>query len=186
MPKTAATITGLMLAACSIGFNTVRYPIVSEMVGPLLASAPPGDVCDAGVPPAASGNAAVPPAATADAQTATKEEPLPSAPAVLAEVKPVPDLATVVPDAIPPVAERTDKPAAAKDDDAAAGSTVPEKPLVPVSQAAVLGSTPAGGELAGAVRRLPPVDPNQPPPPSGRNWQSAGGAVPVYPSTGIK
>ena len=43
MPKTAATMTGLLLAACSIGFNTVRYPIVSEMVGPALASAPSAD-----------------------------------------------------------------------------------------------------------------------------------------------
>ena len=34
MPRSAATIFGLALVAFSIGFNTVRYPIVWDMVGP--------------------------------------------------------------------------------------------------------------------------------------------------------
>jgi len=35
MPKMAAMLLGLALVAFSIGFNTARYPIVWEMVGPV-------------------------------------------------------------------------------------------------------------------------------------------------------
>ena len=38
MPRSAAAILGLTLVAFSIGFNTVRYPMVWEMIGPARAS----------------------------------------------------------------------------------------------------------------------------------------------------
>ena len=59
-----------------------------------------------------------------------------------------------------------------------------EKPLVPVPKV-IAAERPVGTVEGTAVRRLPPVDPNVPPVaryPS----ESAGGAIPIYPSTGIK
>jgi pyruvate/2-oxoglutarate dehydrogenase complex dihydrolipoamide acyltransferase (E2) component len=38
MPRTAAAILGLTFVAFSIGFNTVQYPVVWEMVGPVPAN----------------------------------------------------------------------------------------------------------------------------------------------------
>ncbi len=200
MPKTAATMSGLVLAACSIGFNTIRYPIVSEMVGPALASAPS---CGAGVPPAlgecrrdacttTSGEPLQPAPAAPPAQP---ESPSPASvppnsapanpPAAQAEVQPVPDVAGEIADPAPPSADPAGRAAAAGDDGVAAASTSPEKPLVPVSPAAVSGPA-AAGDPGGAIRRLPPVDRNPPAPTGGRDWLPVRGSIPVYPSTGIK
>ena len=38
MPRSATTILGFVLVAFSIGFNTIRYPVVWEMVNPARAN----------------------------------------------------------------------------------------------------------------------------------------------------
>jgi hypothetical protein len=177
MPKTAATMTGLLLAACSIGFNTIRYPIVSEMVGPALAYAPSGEPLPPA--PAAPPMQPEPPSPASAPSNSAAGNP----PAAQAEVQPVPDVAGAIADAALPAAELADSAAAARDDGAATASTSPEKPLAPVSLAAVSGPA-AAADPSGAVRRLPPVDLS--PPAAGRDWQPTGGSIPVYPSTGIK
>jgi hypothetical protein len=177
MPKTAATMIGLLLAACSIGLNMIRYPIVSEMVGPAMAVAPLGESS----PPS-------PTAPPAHAEPPPSDHVSPHAaacpPAAAVDVRPVPDVAGVIADPAPPVANQVGRSSRAAGDGAAAVPPSMEKPLAPVDPAAISGG-PANAERGGAVRRLPPVD-GGPPPAFSRDRQWTGGPIPIYPSTGLR
>ena len=193
MPRSATTILGLALVAFSIGFNTVRYPIVWEMVSPARASekvkpsapSPPEEPASR---PSAPPQRPAPPPRKAE-PIAVKPAPKPPAPKPA--VKPVPTPAPkVVKKSVADDSRSTNAgPAsgsAAASEKAAAVKTQPPKPLVPVTQ--VSPSNAPANEVTGAavLRRLPPVEPTDA---SAANRQPAvfsGGSIPVYPATGIE
>ena len=168
MPRSAATMLGLILVAASIGFNTVRYPVVWQMLSPANAAQPS--------PP----------------KTSPPEEPeSPAAPAH----QPAPPSPPAVPMAIrhePEVAEKVavGNPAPAETKTATGiNATVVEarKPLVPVPPLG-LHNAP-GNEAAGVagIRRLPPLLTQTEPIVAARNpSESIDGSIPMYPSTGIE
>ena len=163
MPRSAATIFGLALAACSIGFNTVRYPMVWEMIGPArvgeraLSSVPSPPAEPASHPPTPPPRAAPP---SRPAPSPRKAEPI--------AVKPAPVVAQKS------VAKQP-QPAAAgpKNDQAAAGpkpaatkqvaaAPKPQKQLVPVTQVSLPNAPADAATIGTVIRRLPPVDPADP------------------------
>ena len=159
MPRSAATIFGLVLVAASIGFNTWRYPIVWRMAGPIAA-------------PEVAVASPQPPTATPAAPRAEPPK------AELPSAAPLP--APLMEDAAKPTA---DARSTAVEHPAPAPTNL-ERPLAPVPRMATMDKT-TGADAAAAVRRLPPVDPNVPPAAVG--YVSApGNAVPMYPSTGIE
>jgi hypothetical protein len=191
MPRTMGTIFGLALAAGSIAFNAIHYPIALPAGGPAAGRL--------------LGDSSLPPPSAKTAGPAAAESRRPSPLPANAGVQPVADLANPGPDSAPASrADRqrdntADKPArmpaaftAAKPsppaDSTAVGQAAPadgspgapalEKPLVPI----VRPSTPAApAEATPTLLRLPPVDPS-PPAPSAA--PPSDGAIPVYPSTG--
>ncbi len=189
MSRTAATIIGLVLVACSIGFNTSRYPIVWRMTGPSAATAVATSTATTAEP------APVPPATPAPVKPAEpikpvepiKEKPVvPVAPAK-EEAKPSPDVAneknvtTAKPKADPPNASQP------KDErfSFASTSTPSDKPLTPVPRVISVERMLGEPDPAASVCRLPPVDPNVPSPARDTS-PLPGGAIPIYPSTGIE
>jgi len=152
----------MVLVALSIGFNTVRWPIVEPVVGRAEKSALPGE---SAAPPVVPEQPANPPAAQAADLT-------PAAPAV----KPLPDLNKTVGD---------DPPASPSEPPVDAPSIRQQAPLVPVPRVHTSAAPAAGIEYDGTVRRLPPIDPSEPPVVTG-NRPSPDGAIPVYPNTGIE
>jgi hypothetical protein len=189
MPRTAATLCGLVLVALCIGLNTVRYPIVRQM----LASTAVASVSDPSSSPATDQ-----PAPAADSPPSrVPSETAPSSSAAAA-VKPVPEVAqgsdgeratstsgandgTVSAETKTPI---PDPPSG--DAESAGRSLKPERPLVPVPAIPVPGGAALGVDPAALVRRLPPVDANQPVPAGSMGASSPDGTIPVYPTTGIR
>ena len=168
MPRSAATILAFLLVAGSIGFNTVRYPVVWEMVGPARAGE------------------SVQPAVASQPE---KAEPPPQQPAL-------PPSPAAKPIEVEPAAEMTGKimedhtvsgeAKSARDDDAAAADSQTQKPLVPVAAVNSAG-TPRNEVVGGAgIRRLPPVTQADPIAASRDTAPASSGSIPVYPSTGIE
>lgn len=179
---------GLFLVAGSIGFNTLRYPIVWQMVGTTLQAAPAEtpakpreEVNDLKSPPAANST------------------PAPVSPAQPAEIKPVPDVTERIPandlPAIPTYLEEATEsshgPASAE------RPTEPRGSLIPVSRGVDGAETSGNTEFAASVRRLPKVEDtsNAAWPPNadaayGRTPTDAPlpsqGGCPIYPSTGLQ
>ena len=173
MPRTAATILGFVLVALSIGFNTVRYPEVWEMVNPNRASE---------VPPSA---AAPPPEKPA---SAPPQLAVPSPPPKPIEVKP-PKPIEVKP--TPAVAEKAAVELPGVEQKKAAGNEFAadqegRKPLVPVAQVNTAETPEKGGADGAGIRRLPPVDPNSANLANRNFQQMQGGSIPIYPTTGIE
>jgi hypothetical protein len=176
MPKSAATMFGLVLVASSIGFNIWRYPIVSEMAGPIAAPAVPTEA--PATEPGSSHSSGVPPR-TQPAETPSPE-PQPATPppalATQGEAKAADGAAGKAADGgTPQAAER--------------GRSAPndlERPLVAIPRIATTARSDDATEAGGAVHRLPPVDPNMPPIAGSYASGSSGGAIPIYPSTGIE
>ena len=174
MPRSAATILGLILVAYSIGFNTARYPVVWEMADPARAtkSVQPNDAVqpenvDSPVPTAPLEAASAPSHPTQPIQTQPASE-------IAGEI--VANELTLDKDS-PATGETADDV-----HDAVVGIES-RKPLVPVTSVGLtsgLGSTvPADA----GIRRLPPVERTSPE----RNLaRSSNGAIPIYPSTGIE
>jgi hypothetical protein len=178
MPSSAATFFGLVLIALSIGFNTMRWPIVGQMVGPAAEAAPLGETASSPATPPEQ--PAKPPAA----EPASPAQPAPAAAA--AAVIPVPDVeraaaADLLPAQTEPPAEAASAPSA----NPPPAPTTQERRLVPVPRLRDSSASAAGRPYDGTVRRLPPVDPNELPPLAG-NRPPADGATPIYPSTGIE
>jgi hypothetical protein len=161
MPRSAATLLGLVLVALSIGFNTVRYPVVWEMVGPARAS-------ESAQPAAAKPEQPESPA--------PPQQP-PSPPVKPIEVKPVAEAAEKI------KAGGAASTEAKTEDDAASAEPVARKPLVPV---APMISSNAPGSGAG-MRRLPPVESVDSNAAVSRDTAAVlNGSIPVYPTTGIE
>jgi hypothetical protein len=163
MPRSAATMLGLMLVAISIGFNTVRYPVVWEMVGPVRASE--------------SVQSAV-----ASPSEKPDSPPQPSQPADPIEGKPTPEVA----DKVVAGDSLSVEGSPASGDRAVASEAEARKPLVPVTpviSANALGFGAAGGA---GIRRLPPVVQTDLGAANRVSAQSFGRAIPVYPTTGIE
>jgi hypothetical protein len=162
MSRTAATMLGFVLVALSIGFNTMRYPAVWEMAGPAQANE---SVQAAAVSPPEKTESLAPassPSLTGQAESRPNPEPAERIAAdrsTSAETNPPGNAASAV-------------------DAGSPSGTEPQRPLVPVTRQ-------SGTELAGGVRRLPPVDRVN----SVRMDRGAGsvfsGPIPAYPSTGM-
>ena len=160
MPRSAATILGLALVALSIGFNTVRYPAVWEMIGPArasektLSSASSPAAEAASHPPAPLPRAEPPPR---PAPPPRKAEPIAVKPAPVVAAKSVaqkPQPAAASPEA----GHAADKkPAASKQ--VAAAPPKPQKQLVPVTQVSLPNAPADAAAIGTVIRRLPPVDP---------------------------
>ncbi len=174
MPRSAAAILGLALVALSIGFNTVRYPMVWDMVGP--ARATEKEVSSSPRPKEPASHSPAPP---------SRKAPPPRTAEPIA-VKPAPVAAKKSVEKPRPSAAKPDGGTAAQDKKPAAAEPKPEKQLVPVTQVS-LASAPANGATIGTViRRLPPVEPTDPNAANRANTLPAGGTIPVYPTTGIE
>jgi len=173
MPRTAATILGFLLVALSIGFNTVRYPEVWEMVNPNRVS---------GAPPETAAPVPEKPA------SAPPQLAVPSPPPKPIEVKP-PKPIEVTP--TPAVAEQAAVEQPGVEQKKAKGNepaTDPEgrKPLVPVAQVNTAETPEKGGADGAGIRRLPPVDPNGASLVNRGLQALEGGSIPIYPTTGIE
>jgi hypothetical protein len=181
MPRFAATILGLVLVAFSIGFNTLRYPVVWEMVNPARASesAQPATVTQPEKPES--------PAPTPPAPASPPSEPAkPIEVTPMPEVKAVPEVTEKIVDGNAQLGEGgTSDGDAAKSEEAAEAELAARKPLVPVT--AVSAPHVPGNEAVGGagISRLPPVDRNDPNL-ANRNAQLSGGSIPIYPTTGIE
>ncbi len=162
MPRAAATILGLTLIASSIGFNTVRWPIVWRMACPTEEQTR-SDESVASSPPAPSEQPFKP------APTRSSEQALPTA---AIPMKPVPD------------AEKTAATSAPRENPASTPARQ-ENPLTPVLQPRASAGSADDDRPDGAVHRLPPVDRNEPPPPADDRSLS-NGVHPIYPTTGIE
>ena len=188
MPRSAATIFGLALAAISIGFNTVRYPLrvgndwsrtsrrESAVVGAIRAggtresSANAAATCRTATTsrsPATEGRADCRQAGPVVAQKSVAKKPQPAAPG---------------PESGRAAADK--KPAASPK--VAAAEPKPQKRLVPVTQVS-RSNAPADAATVGTViRRLPPVEPVDPNATNGNAAPTPDGSIPVYPTTGIE
>jgi hypothetical protein len=182
MPRFAATILGLVLVAFSIGFNTVRYPVVWEMVNPARANetVQPATVTQPAEPESLAPAPPVPASPPPEPAKPIEVTPTP-------EVKAAPEVTDKTVDGNTQVGEggTSDGDAAAKSEEAVEAELAARKPLVPVTVV----STPSvpGDEAGGGagISRLPPVDQNDPNLAS-RNAQLSGGSIPIYPTTGIE
>jgi len=128
MPKSAATGLGLILVALSIGFNTARYPVVWEMVGPARA-------CEA---------------APSEPQSSQSEPPQ----AVEEPVKPI-EAAPVDKARADEDAGMEAPPAVAEAPTATHAEPMTRQPLVPVVAVMSARESAIDGR---SIRRLPPVD----------------------------
>lgn len=171
MPRSAATILGLILVACSIGFNTARYPVVWEMADPARAtkSVQPND--------------AVQPE-NADSPTPTAPLEAASASSQPIQMQPASEIAgEIVADEL---ALHRDSPATGETADDVHDAVVgieSRKPLVPVTSVGLTSGLRSTVPADAGIRRLPPVERTSPE----RNLaRSSNGAIPIYPSTGIE
>jgi hypothetical protein len=184
MPRSATTLFGLALVACSIGFNIWRYPIVWQMAGPMAPAAATSAIQPIKSPLAKPEPAMPPPTLPTGSEpksvrgaavdvTPTGAERGLSAPTGVTSEKfsPLPQA--------PPLQWG----GVSRQRGSIESHTSLERPLVPVPRMAAVAKPIGMAEPAGAVRRLPPVDPNVPPM-AGPGL--SGGAIPVYPSTGIE
>ena len=182
MPKTAAAVLGFALVTGSIGFNTVRYPVVWQMVGSVNPSQP-----------ATESNPAVAAPQSIASEPTAPESPAPAAmrmsePAPIAtpdnDAEPVETKEeTTTPESKPspeatPASDPADKPTPAPHADAGTDGTAPppsaattapqddpepaaeepRKPLVPVLPVSIPNDSAGGkGDWSGIVR-LPPVE----------------------------
>jgi hypothetical protein len=211
MPRPATVLLGLILVACSIGFNTMRYPVVWEMVGPAQTH---------------------PSAQSAAATQSEKAEP--SVPSQQAEPPPAPPAkpieaptATASTDGVGAGNAGGDSPmdANAKNGTApeksgmktgtgaaisgASGGAPPQDPaepvsvftpngtpvsagekdarpaLVPVTQVGSSGTMGSRAAVGADIRRLPPVGQTGLGP-AASAAMTYGGPIPIYPTTGIE
>ena len=189
MPRSAATIFGLALAAISIGFNTVRYPLVWEMIGParagekaVLSSASSAPAEPASHSPTPPPRAAPPPR---PAPPPRKAEPIAVKPAPVVAQKSVakkPQPAAASPKNGEAAAGQ--KPAANKQ--VAAVPPKPQKQLVPVTQVSLSNAPADAATVDTVIRRLPPVEPTDANAPSRSIPPTPDGSIPIYPTTGIE
>jgi hypothetical protein len=179
MPRSAATIFGIALVAASIGFNTWRYPSVWRLVGTPATSATNTELLQKATSAPAAQPAKVSPVDPASAAAAPTL-------ATKSEVSPV-AIAAVAASAAPVEVGPPIKAEAVAAERRLPVSTVQEKALVPVPKLVSLEKKSTGvGEVAGLVRRLPTVDLSVPSPAVRYASESSGGAIPIYPSTGIQ
>jgi hypothetical protein len=183
MPKSAATFFGLALIAVSIGFNIWRYPIVWRMTSPTGSSAATSAGTTPTTPKPAPPAAVEPSGGSAVAAPVQPIKPPPSEPraatpplmlAASEPPRPIVDAARIA---------ATDAVAAAKR--AEASSSTLEKPMVPIPRLVVTAGPIGTCQAVGEVRRLPPVDPYAATL-IGTNDSGPLGAIPTYPSTGIR
>ena len=163
MPRSAATIVGLVLVASSIGFNAHRYPVVWEMVGPARA--------EQSTQPSAASQSEKP-----ESPTAQPPVPPPAEPAKPIDMKPDAAGTGAGQDGL------SAKAGLAGGDDGAAAEPNLRRPLVPVTPVSMVG----GPADPAVIRRLPPVEQSGTNPVSAQGGQLPGGSIPVYPTTGIE
>ena len=209
MPRPAATILGLVLVASSIGFNIWRYPIVWRMAGPMAAPAAATPAATPKATPAAA-ESSHPSAATSAIQPVKSPlaEPARATPSLALptenEPKPVRGAANGVTPAgaerdlsvptrvasekfsPPPEAPPLQCGGVSRQQGFVESRTSLEKPLVPVPGMTAAAKPTGTADPANVVRRLPPVDPNTRPTAGPYASGVSGGAIPVYPSTGIE
>jgi hypothetical protein len=188
MPKILPIIGALLTIAAAIGWNTARYPMVWEMVGPAAASSPSSsaDVASTAAQPAQAKPKEPAPAPAADPPVLAETKKDPPAP-VQTEKHEAKNTSVVAsrPDSQPalheqplevtPVARGTGCQPVLQEKDA-------DREPAPWNELkADSGSSAANGSPASAdVQRLPPPDAETAPTPSADSPDAA----PLYPQTG--
>ncbi|HUT12732.1 MAG TPA: hypothetical protein VMY42_19705 [Thermoguttaceae bacterium] len=199
MPRIAAALGGLVLIVFSIGFNTVRYPKVREMVGPASPLAQPDQSPESTVTagPVSTAPSRVPDKASSssqsisdasrrgDAKGAEETELCLNSPAGACPVDPVSYSNAD--------ARWSEEPSESSSeyggDVAMTGASVrPEADggLVPLVRPAEERDPHEQPADDGETRRLPPVDPEDPVAEDPYVRRSAGDPIPFYPSTGYE
>ena len=177
MPRSAATILGLILVAFSIGFNTTRYPVVWEMANPARATeaAQPTEALQPEKPESL--------APTAPHETV----PASSHPTLPIRMQPASEIAgRIIIDASESGRNGSASSEATDWDKDAAAGVESRKPLVPVTSVG-LPSASVSTVVGGAgIRRLPPVERTSSDVTKRVLARSSDGTIPVYPSTGIE
>jgi hypothetical protein len=187
MPKILPLIGALLTIAAAIGWNTIRYPVVWEMVGPAADSSP-------------LASAAAPSAAAQPAQTNQEEPALPETP----KTGPEPAVAAAEPPSPPALAEAKDDAAAEKRGagcqpahpdaeekkplaviPASCGTTKTDSQPAPPDEVKANAASPGADDQPASpdVRRLPPLDAEVPPPSNANSAALPAGAIPIYPQT---
>jgi len=196
MTRATAAISGLAMAAASIGFNVAHYPIVWRMTAPPESTSAASSLAPARSPetgkksPSVVRSAARSSLPTSD-DAAVAEKPAANVPAGpmrprLSDEPVMPESSALSKPAEHPLARNENDghgaPTQGADERFSLASLGTNPPLTPVPRVIpferILGDETLGNE----VRRLPPVDPNVSPP--AWNDPGADGApVPVYPCT---
>jgi len=202
MPRIAAALGGLVLIVFSIGFNIARYPKVRAMVGPPSPLSQPDPSSESAT---TSESVTAPPVRATN--TAPRDSPQSIPEASPSEVADGAALCLNSPTGACPVdpAAQTNADASWSKEDAASSWSVSSGEYAPDDAAATTSGRPEtdGGlvplirpadkpdphqQAAGddAVRRLPPVDPEDPTAEDPYVRRAAGDPIPFYPSTGYE
>ena len=190
MPRILPTFAAIAIVGVCIALNTMRYPIVWEMVGPgAQSSLSEKNLAAEEVSPsakAASSSTAAqnPPqsptaAPTTDPQSIARESEKPALPQAIPISLPKEEPAA---NDAKPYAEKTEK---AVNTGASAGDenlVEPPRRLVPVAKDAMSAELP--GARSDEIRRLPPVEAEVASPADRYAAEYPNGAIPIYPSTG--
>jgi hypothetical protein len=190
MPRILPTFAAIAIVGVCIAFNTMRYPIVWEMVGPNAQAS----LSEKNAPAAEASSSAKAASSSSAAQNAPPASNLPADPdpPSLAKDSTTPACPKAIPISLPKeehaagdakqASEKVEKPenhiAPAADEKL----VEPPRRLVPVARDAF--SAGASGAQPDEIRRLPPVEAEVAFPADRYASEYPRGAIPIYPSTG--
>ncbi len=182
MPRSAAAMLGIALVAFSIGFNTVRYPVVWEMVAPTGTSEGSDPTNMSPSSPAVAETPAVPRSAVEPPKAmATTSGTVPIFASAKMGLSPLttPPSPQLVEDAAADETQGT----SSENAEGAAGAREVQKAMVPMVPVA-LSRLSSDNMAESGIRRLPPVVPGYVSPASVIQFPSD--SIPIYPTTGIE
>jgi hypothetical protein len=186
MPRILPTIAAVIVVGICIAVNTMRYPIVWQMVGPNARTAVPENIAlsaDTARPasaesPTLAGGESVKPLAGLDPPTNKESDKASLGPAVPIALRQE-EAAPVETNEKDPAAEKAETD---NSSDAEKDLIEPSRPLVPVASDPIFvgAALPQGEE----IRRLPPVEMEVAFPADRYTAEYPPATVPIYPSTG--
>jgi hypothetical protein len=190
MPRILPTFAAIAIVGVCIAFNTMRYPIVWEMVGPNVQVS--SSEKNAPAAEASSSAKAASSSFAAQNNPPTPNLPADSEPPSLVKESEKPAFPQAIPISLPieehaagnakQAGEKVDKPENHNAPAADENLVEPPRRLVPVARDAI--SAEAPGTRQDEIRRLPPVEAEVAFPADRYASEYPRGAIPIYPSTG--